>query len=76
MDIEGGERDLFEEPQWLSHADNLAMELHHHFAGGLEAIPRALECNGWRYLATDQFGRECPFSEAMFLYASRTGALH
>jgi hypothetical protein len=74
VDIEGGERDIFGEPDWLPHVDNITMELHH-FAGNLEMIPQALERYGFRYLQTDQFGRECQFKEAMFLYASRTGAL-
>ncbi len=75
MDVEGGESGLFDEPEWLAHIDNLSMELHHHLAGDLASIPRALESHGLRYLPTDKFGRECPFSSAMFLYASRVGAL-
>jgi hypothetical protein len=74
VDIEGGERDIFGEPDWLSHVDNITMELHH-FAGNLAMIPQALERYGFRYIQTDQFGRECQFKEATFLYASRTGAL-
>jgi hypothetical protein len=75
MDVEGGESDLFDEPDWLAHVDNLSMELHHHLAGDLASIPGALESYGLHHIATDQFGRECPFANAMYLYASRAGAL-
>lgn len=74
MDIEGGERDIFGDPGWLLHVDNVAMEIHH-FAGSLDMIPKALERYGFRYVATDQFGQACHFKDAMFLYASCTGAL-
>jgi len=74
MDIEGGELDIFGDPAWLSHVDNLTMELHH-FAGNLDMIPHALERYGFPYVATDQFGQACQFKDAMFLYASCAGAL-
>jgi len=74
VDIEGGERDIFSDPTWLSHVDNVAMELHH-FAGNLDLIPQAFEQYGFHHVATDQFGRACNFKDAMFLYASCTGAL-
>ena len=74
VDIEGGELDIFSDPGWLSHVDNLTMELHH-FAGDLDLIPEALKEYGFRYLVTDQVGRTCQFKEGMFLYASCTGAL-
>jgi hypothetical protein len=74
IDIEGGERDIFCEADWLSHVDNMTMELHH-FAGTLEMIPQALNRYGFRYVTTDQFGRPCKFKNAAFVYASCTGAL-
>lgn len=74
VDIEGGEVDIFGDAAWLSHVDNLAMELHH-CAGNLDMIPQALEGYGFRYVATDQFGQACHLKDAMFLYASCTGAL-
>jgi hypothetical protein len=74
VDIEGGEIDIFSEPAWLSHVDNLTMELHH-FAGNLELISENLKEYGFRYIATDQFGQACHFKDAMFLYASCTGSL-
>jgi hypothetical protein len=74
MDIEGFEKDLFSEPEWLSSVNNIAMELHQH-VGDLSLIPRALERYNFRYEATDQFGHSCAIDQAMFLYASRTGAL-
>jgi hypothetical protein len=74
VDIEGAELDIFGEPDWLSHVDNITMELHH-FAGNLELIPQTLKDYGFHYVATDQFGQECRFKESTFLYASCTGAL-
>jgi hypothetical protein len=74
VDIEGAEQDIFGEPDWLSHVDNVTMELHH-FTAILDMIPRALERYGFRYVATDQFGQTCRFKDAMFLYASCTGAV-
>jgi hypothetical protein len=74
VDIEGAEGDIFTTPAWLSHVDNIAMEIHH-FAGDLDMIPTALEQYGFRYIATDQLGKPCQFNSAMFLYASCTGAL-
>ena len=41
VDIEGGEKDLFAEPDWLRSVDNLTMELHPHFAGDLSLIAAA-----------------------------------
>jgi FkbM family methyltransferase len=74
MDIEGGELDIFREPDWLSHVDNVTMELHH-FAGDLQIIPLALKEYGFQTVVTDQFGEACHFGKATFLYASCTGAL-
>ena len=75
VDIEGSEREIFGEPQWLAHVDNIAMEVHHSLAGNLEMIPYALDHYGFQYIATDQFGRDCRFEDAMYLYASCTGSL-
>lgn len=75
IDIEGSEKDLFSEPEWLSLVENLAMELHPEFAGSLSLIPEALEAHGFAYACTGQFGEPMPFDKAMYLYASRTGCL-
>ncbi|ACO32396.1 MULTISPECIES: FkbM family methyltransferase [Acidobacterium] len=76
IDIEGCEKDLFREPEWLALVDNLAMELHGHMAGDLSLIPRALTEYGFAYRSTGQSGEEAPLEKSMFLYASRTGSLH
>lgn len=74
MDIEGHEKDLFSEPEWLTGVDSLAMELHHGVAD-LTEIPRALARYGFEYIPVGQFNEPKPFPEAMFLYASKKGAL-
>lgn len=74
MDIEGGERAVFGEPDWLASVDNLCMELHHE-AGDLSLIPAALERYRFEYVPTDQYGKRTGFREATFLYASCTGEL-
>jgi hypothetical protein len=75
MDIEGHEKSLFSEPEWLSSVDTLAMELHPHFVGDLSIIPQTLERYGFKYLSTDQAGHPATIEKAMFLYASCTDAL-
>ena len=71
MDIEGGEKDVFAEPEWLNNIDNLTMELHPQFAGDLSLIPAALEEHGFTYRLMDQEGSNAPITRAMFLIASR-----
>jgi hypothetical protein len=74
VDIEGAEREIFAEPDWLQNVDNVTMELHH-WADNLDMIPHALSQYGFRFISSDQFGNRCQFGDAMFLYASCTGAL-
>ena len=74
MDIEGHEKAVFSEPDWLLSVDNICMEMHP-FAGDLSLIPRALEHYGFEYLLMDQHGKPAGMPEATFLYASRTGEL-
>jgi hypothetical protein len=75
IDIEGGEKDLFGEPEWLSLVDNLAMEVHPTMVGDLSCIPIALERYGFQFRMVNQAGEPRNINEAMFLYGSRTGAL-
>jgi hypothetical protein len=75
IDIEGGEKDLFSEPEWLARVDNIAMELHARFVGDLSVIPYALRKYGFEYRFTSISGETCEVNEAMYLYGSRTGAL-
>jgi FkbM family methyltransferase len=75
VDIEGGEKDLFTEPDWLRSVDNLTMELHPQFAGDLSLIPAALERYGFSYRLSDQGGKPANIDSAIFLVASSTGLL-
>lgn len=75
IDIEGAEESMFAEPQWLARVDTLTMELHPAFAGDLSCIPRALERYGFAFRLMDKFGRPADIRSAMFLIASRVGAL-
>lgn len=75
IDIEGAEKDVFGEPEWLAVTDNLAMELHGHMTGDLSVIPQALDKYGFEYVSTGQFGDASPLEKSMYLYASRTGCL-
>jgi FkbM family methyltransferase len=75
MDIEGHEKEVFGEPEWLASVDNITMELHPQTAGDLSVIPQALERHGFRYLIVDQAGNPTNIHNGMFLYASCTGAL-
>jgi len=75
MDIEGGEKDVFSEPEWLRSTDNITMELHQHLAGELSLIPAALDRYGFTYRVFDQQGNSASMQTAMFLVASRTGSL-
>jgi FkbM family methyltransferase len=72
IDIEGAERDLFSEPDWLSTVDNLTMELHPQFAGDLSLIPEALQRYGFSYRLSDQEGGPADIESATFLVASST----
>lgn len=74
MDIEGGEVDVFRDPAWLAHVDNLAMEVHH-VAGDLSLIPEALKSQQFEFVAVDQSGAVRSINDAMFLYASKTGSI-
>lgn len=74
MDIEGHERIVFSEPEWLASVDNITMELHPH-TGDLSMIPNALENYGFKYVMTDQNGKPTQGQDATFLYASSTGEL-
>ena len=74
MDIEGHERMVFSEPEWLASIDNICMELHPD-TGDLSLIPRALDEYGFEYLLTDQHGKPASGPDATFLYASCTGEL-
>lgn len=75
MDIEGWEKDLFNEPEWLERVDNIAMEVHPQFVSDLTMIPKALDDHGFRYLSTGQWGEPREVNQAMYVFASRTGAL-
>lgn len=75
IDIEGGEKDLFGEPNWLRNVDNLTMELHPQSAGNLSLIPAALERYGFSYRLSDQEGDPAGIESATFLVASSSGQL-
>jgi len=75
IDIEGWEKDLFSEPEWLERVDNITMELHPAFVKDLSPIPRALDRYGFKYIMVNQAGRPDTIDSAMFLHASCTGAL-
>ena len=75
MDIEGGEKAIFEEPEWLSSVNNLTMELHPHLVGDLSHIPAALNHYGFQYRLLDQAGNNVAIHSAMFLVASSVGAV-
>jgi hypothetical protein len=75
IDIEGHEKTVFSEPEWLDRVDNITMELHPQVVGDLSLIPRALERYGFEYSLTDQAGKPANIDSATFLFASRTGAL-
>jgi Methyltransferase FkbM domain len=75
MDIEGHEKNIFSEPEWLASVDNITMELHPHFVGDLSLIPQALDRYGFAYRAFDQDGNATDVQSAMFLCASCTGEL-
>jgi FkbM family methyltransferase len=75
IDIEGGEKNIFSEPEWLAKVDNITMELHPQFVPDLSLIPDALKQYGFEYVHVDQEGNQVDVQKAMFLYASRTGSL-
>ena len=74
IDIEGGEIDLFREPDWLAYTQNIAMEVHP-AAGDLSGISAALLDYGFTFVAVDQSGAHRNINDAMFVYASRNGSL-
>jgi len=75
MDIEGHEKDLFREPEWLANVDSLTMELHPQLAGDLSLIPEALKRYGFEFALMDQAGQPAGVDSAVFLVASSKGAL-
>ena len=75
MDIEGGEKEVFSEPEWLARVDTITMELHPRAAGDLSLIPEALRTYGFEFEVLNQAGERVPFDSATFLIASCTGAL-
>jgi len=75
MDVEGAEKELFDEPGWLACVDSIAMEVHPQLVDDLSSIPRALEDHGFRYLCTDPGGAPCEVNKAMYVHASRNGSL-
>jgi hypothetical protein len=75
MDIEGHEKGVFDEPEWLAYVDNLSMELHPQLAGDLSIIPEALSRYGFDCAITDQEGNPAGINSGTFLFASCIGAL-
>ncbi len=75
IDIEGGEKDLFSEPEWLAHVDTITMELHPSFVGDLSLIPDALRKYGFKFALLSQAREPAAIDSAEFLIASCTGAL-
>lgn len=75
IDIEGHEEVIFGEPEWLANVDNICMELHPQFVDNLSIIPEALQSYHFDYVLTNQDGKPDKIKSAMFLYASRVGAL-
>lgn len=71
MDIEGGEKDVFAEPQWLAAIDHLTMELHPQHVGDLSSIPAALERYGFEYRLMGRHGEPANIESALFAVASR-----
>lgn len=75
IDIEGFEKAVFREPDWLAHVDTICMELHPQFVGDLSLVPDALKQYGFEFRLLDQDGNKVDVNHAMFLQASCTGAL-
>jgi FkbM family methyltransferase len=75
IDIEGFEKALFSEPDWLARVDTICMELHPHFVGDLSVVPETLKQYGFEYRLMNQEGEPTDIRDAMFLQASCTGAL-
>jgi Methyltransferase FkbM domain len=77
MDIEGDEKVVFSEPEWLANVDNISMELHPQIVGDLSIIPEALRRYGFEYALTDRDGNGNlrGVDSANFLFASRIGAV-
>lgn len=74
IDIEGGEKDLFAEPGWLTAVDHLTMELHPTLVGDLSLIPAALQHYGFDYQLMGRHGELATIDAAMFAVASRRKA--
>jgi hypothetical protein len=75
IDIEGYEKDIFEQPEWLEFVDNVAVELHPHFVGDLSVVPDALKQYGFAVKMMDQGGNVVDVNDSMFLVASRDPSL-
>lgn len=75
IDIEGYEKEIFQEPEWLAVVDNIAMEVHPQMVDDLSVIPQALQACGFQYATIDPAGKACDLDSAMYLFASRTGSL-
>jgi hypothetical protein len=75
IDIEGYEKEIFQEPEWLAVVDNIAMEVHPQMVPDLSVIPEALQACGFQYATIDPAGKACDLDSAMYLFASRTGSL-
>lgn len=75
MNIEGAEKDVFTEPDWLAAVDTISMEVHPQFVDDLSCIPEALTKYGFEFRLMDQERRPAEMRRAMYLQASRVGAL-
>jgi len=75
MNIEGAEKDVFSEPDWLEAVDTISMEIHPQFVDDLSCIPKALTKYGFEFRLMDQERRPAEIRQAMYLQASRVGAL-
>jgi hypothetical protein len=75
MDIEGGEKEVFSEPEWLARVDTITMELHPRMVGDLSLIPEALKKYGFEFEIIDQAGQPVSIDSGVFLFASCKGAL-
>lgn len=74
IDIEGTESEVFSEPGWLAITPNIAMGPHPEFTD-ITPLLKAVRQGSFEIRLTDQFGKPCEAKQAIFHYASRTGAL-
>lgn len=74
IDIEGSERDIFQEGDWLSIVQNFAAELHPQWVD-VRSVLQAAQESGFEVRPADQFNVPCAVEHAMFLYGSRDGRL-